>query len=526
MTPLHAVTAMSAMHHILLIDPDSDTRAIFAQRLRAQGFAVDEAVDAVSGAEIALAAPPSAVIADLWMPGISGVQLCRLFRAEPATSGVPVVLRAERDDPRSRFWARQAGAKALVSKGRMGELVRTLSDVMRESPPSEGFFLQLGREQGQEPIRDRIAHHLDRALFESVVSGELRALATASSFEQLFDSLSQFVVQLVDYRWFAIATRSPQKFAIHAHRRASGRAEGEARTLLSVPDGVETSRIFDEDAVFGEAAETTLVHEVRLGSTVIAEIALSLPDAPPSSLSRPGAQPAVRDTDVILPILTRELGAVIRLSLLVQETKRLATNDMLTGLLNRRAFVEAMCVEKKRSERSMLPSSILLIDLDHFKSINDTRGHAVGDAVLASVARTLRANARGYDVVARWGGEEFIVGLPCTDASTAEPAAERLRRALEELIVMDGRGENVPITASIGVAEREHGESLEATIDRADRALYAAKGSGRNRVCVDQRQRPSAQPDSQVTSVSHPGSTTSSSPAGSATLRAATHRAA
>ena len=116
-------------HRVVFIDPDPETREVYGERLRAQGFIVDEAKDAVVGAEMALADPPSAVVSDLWMPGVSGVQLCRLLRAEAATVDVPVVLRSETDDARSRFWARRAGAHRLVMKGRMGELVRTLSDI-------------------------------------------------------------------------------------------------------------------------------------------------------------------------------------------------------------------------------------------------------------------------------------------------------------------------------------------------------------------------------------------------------------
>ncbi|HVH46438.1 MAG TPA: response regulator, partial [Labilithrix sp.] len=94
---------MSSNRRLVLVDPDAETREVFAQRLRAQGFTVEEAADGVAGAEMALAAPPAAVVADLWMPGVSGVQLCRLLGAEPATADVPVILRAANDDSRSRF---------------------------------------------------------------------------------------------------------------------------------------------------------------------------------------------------------------------------------------------------------------------------------------------------------------------------------------------------------------------------------------------------------------------------------------
>src|SRR6185437_6077465 len=200
-------SAMSA-RRIVLIDPVADTREIFARRLRAHGFTVEDASDAIAGAQMALADPPAAIVSDLWMPGISGVQLCRLLCAEPATAHVPIIVRSETDDPRSRFWSRHAGARALVMKGRMGELVRALGDVLKKEESDESFFFQMSG-GARDDIRDRIAEHLDQALFSSVVAGEVRSLSSASSFERMFDSLSQLLTQLVDYRWLAVTTTSP-----------------------------------------------------------------------------------------------------------------------------------------------------------------------------------------------------------------------------------------------------------------------------------------------------------------------------
>src|SRR5260221_9024179 len=154
---------------ILLVDVSDESREVLVRRLSAQGYAVETAADPATGADMALSAPPAVLIADLWMPSISGVQLCRLLRAEPATAEVPVILRGAADDPRSRFWAERAGAAAYVAKGRMGELVRVLAKAVESAPKSDGFFMQLSG--GSIDVRDRIARHLDAALFESVIAG-------------------------------------------------------------------------------------------------------------------------------------------------------------------------------------------------------------------------------------------------------------------------------------------------------------------------------------------------------------------
>src|SRR5688572_21727109 len=123
---------------VLLIDPDDARRRLLVQRLRAQGHEVEEASDAVRGAELALSAPPVAVIAQLWTATASGVQLCRLLRAEPATADVPVIL-CGTDEPRNRFWAGRAGAAAYAINGRTGDLVRTLARVVADLEETEAF---------------------------------------------------------------------------------------------------------------------------------------------------------------------------------------------------------------------------------------------------------------------------------------------------------------------------------------------------------------------------------------------------
>lgn len=457
---------------ILLIDVDDEGREVLAARLRAQGFLVDTAPDGATGAALALASPPSTVIADLWMPGISGVQLCRLLNGEAATADVPLILRAEQDDPKSRFWAERAGAVALISKGRMGELVRVLKRVLTTAPAEGGFFTHLGG--STQDIRDRIAEHLDSALFESVIAAEVRALATASSFDWLFDSFSQLTSQLMTYHWLAIVTSGPARMAVHAHPRSIEAAEAQARTALGMSATIQAHRVADKDAAEQEIGITdprVVIRDIPFGAVDIARIAV----APTTSSV---------ETDGLVSLIARELGGVIKIATLVEDSQRLATTDSLTGLMNRRAFVSSVEREVDRADRTDAPLSVLLLDVDHFKHINDRLGHATGDVVLAALGTLLPQQARQYDVVARWGGEEFVLALPNAGGDDARNVAERMRRCIAESDVRAPNGDRVPVTVSIGVAERRHGESLDSMLDRADCAMYAAKTGGRNRVNV------------------------------------------
>jgi len=165
------------------------------------------------------------------------------------------------------------------------------------------------------------------------------------------------------------------------------------------------------------------------------------------------------------------------------EYKRHASFDGLTGLYNRRWLDEVLPRQAQRARSAGQPLSAVMVDVDHFKRFNDTYGHAAGDYVLFAVGQRLRRSFRPTDLVARYGGEEFTVILPQTPGESAVLAADRVRRALAEEPMTLEDGTLVKVTASMGVAELVQGQTSDALLQAADRALYQAKGAGRNRVC-------------------------------------------
>jgi len=181
-----------------------------------------------------------------------------------------------------------------------------------------------------------------------------------------------------------------------------------------------------------------------------------------------------------LPALT--LGAVMMANAeLVARARHAADHDHLTGARSRRAFFDLAAHEQARALRKNSPLSLLLFDVDHFKRINDTHGHAAGDRVLIDIVERTEAVVRNIDIVARLGGEEFAVLLPDTTADTALLVAERLRQGLERGADASA-GIEAGYTVSIGAATLRAGETIEAMLSRADTALYAAKAAGRNAV--------------------------------------------
>ena len=167
-----------------------------------------------------------------------------------------------------------------------------------------------------------------------------------------------------------------------------------------------------------------------------------------------------------------------------QRIEDMAATDKLTGLLNRQAFsilIDKVCAEYRRDPH---PICILLVDVDHFKSINDRFGHAGGDRILSQIAASLQEGLRASDIAIRWGGEEFLIVLKGSALEQAQRVAEQLRLKIEQA-QFSAATQPVSVTVSIGVSQYDGAESCEEAIGRADAALYAAKNGGRNRVCVE-----------------------------------------
>jgi diguanylate cyclase len=203
-----------------------------------------------------------------------------------------------------------------------------------------------------------------------------------------------------------------------------------------------------------------------------------------------------------------------------------ATTDVLTGLRNRRRLLELARGELARARRSGAPVSIIITDIDLFKSINDRHGHPTGDQVIVGIAKCLQECVRAQDHAARWGGEEFIVVLPNIDLHGAHAAAERMRQHIEQLRIPTD-SDTLRCTASFGVSEWKHGrgETFEQCVDKADAALYCAKQMGRNRVCMDETMTLQEHAVAEVLSAHHSINTPQTAPtASTATQVMSAHR--
>lgn len=225
---------------------------------------------------------------------------------------------------------------------------------------------------------------------------------------------------------------------------------------------------------------------VSLGSLICALRVISALIDPTSVVDVMAADSALNlQTAFFAVALTMMLNATLVglvVSRLVSELQHLSRHDALTGLLNRRAMAEVLEAQLRRSRRTREPFAVMMLDLDHFKHINDRHGHPVGDLALKHVATLLRSAVRAADQLGRFGGEEFVLLLPDTTLEQAEHIAENLRELLQRS-PLDGDVARISLSASIGVAQwRAGADDISRMLSRADAALFQAKVQGRNRV--------------------------------------------
>jgi two-component system cell cycle response regulator len=454
---------------VLVVDDSPSIIRMTTMLLTAAGYEVDAAASGEEAFEKFLAVGYDLVVSDISMGALSGVQLCRLIKHDPASADVPVVLLTGADDPRSRFWARSAGVTAYVAKEAMRhalvpEVKRALSsrqDAHRSTPAVQ-----------TQSAMERLCHVLDDLLFDAVIASEVRQLVNAPDRKAFARSITELASDVATYAYLLVRLEGPRNpvFVVHARDPWPSEEKAALRTI-----GV----LEDADVETIATGPTAPNGQLTLGDAIGFPIRSGEENLGEMTAFAGSRQLASADRHT-LALLARELGTLAKTQFLMEHTKILAQTDALTALYNRRHTSATLDLEVARSNRYGSPLSILMCDIDHFKSVNDRFGHNAGDEVIRRVGRLLSENIRRIDLAGRWGGEEFLILLPSTKVLGAAVVAERIRDGIEALGAVEGGPDS--FTVSIGVAEHERGKAAIELVERADKALYVAKQRGRNRV--------------------------------------------
>jgi diguanylate cyclase (GGDEF)-like protein len=327
---------------------------------------------------------------------------------------------------------------------------------------------------------------LDKLLFETTLSNEASRLASfIDKREELLKEVSNLVYSLIDFSCLCLCMYENEETVFHYDIKESI-SEDELRTIqeyllaptMGSTKNVRKSFIIDSQPIdnlssiklLSRFSTTLVLNENCLGSISVFSVK---------------KHAFTQESENIIQLLAKDFPMIIKLMLLYAETKRLSITDGLTGINNNRYFKEILDLEFERAKRYRRNLCLILIDVDHFKSINDTYGHLQGDIVLKELASILKQDIRKGDFVARYGGEEFAVITFDTDLIATLGVAEKIRQKIAEQSFETDHG-ILKVTISLGVASiSDSTETIFDLIKRADQALYKAKNEGRNRSCID-----------------------------------------
>jgi len=453
---------------VLVVDDVEINVKLLEAKLTSEYFNVVTAHDGFAALEAAKCERPDIVLLDVMMPELDGLEVCRRLKSDPLTADIPVVMVTALSDVQDRVRGLEAGADDFLTKpvsdialfARVRSLVRLkrMTDEWRLREETYGRLAE---------IADGDAKSLEDTRPARLVAFEPRPL----SGRRLVEMLSGDTVPLAQTGAEVMALATPDVDLF----------------VLALSESEDTLRLA---ADLRAAPATRSVPILLIGDEEeLPRLAKGLDLGATDYLIRP-----IDRNELIARVRTQVRRK--RLQERLRETYRrslsLALTDSLTGLYNRRYMSAHLDGLMARLASGSEGPALLALDLDLFKTINDTHGHPVGDEVLCEVSRRMNRHLRAFDLVARYGGEEFVVVMPETSIAVAAAVAERLRCAIaEEPVVSAAVPGGVPVTLSIGVAAASGRDDNAANLlKRADDALYTAKRMGRNRVILSEDAAP------------------------------------
>lgn len=448
---------------LLIVDSIATNRIVLKVRLANAFYEVQQAVNAADVWQQLQHDTPDLILINGHLEDCDATTLCKELRANKKTAHLPIVLICSVDDRSDRLSALNAGANDVLVRplddvvllARLRSLLRT-HETAEESKLRERTTQALGFAEAPSGFAPQACIHLATPDAATGVrwAAVLKPMVPYKVISKVHGDTLKDIANAPPPDVFVIA--------VERHKPETGlRLVAEIRARAST----RHSGIL---VVLDDERRRTLVDAMDLGA---------------HDVMAHGFDPDEMALRVSTLVSQKKLGDRLRSS--VDIGLQAAVTDPLTGLFNRRYAMPHLERLRDQASQKNRQFAVMLADLDHFKSVNDSYGHAAGDVVLTETARRIRENLRAIDLVARIGGEEFLVALPETSAERAEETAMRLCALLRDTpVTVAGQNLKIPVTMSVGVSIGCSTATIDTMINRADRALYEAKAQGRDRVCL------------------------------------------
>ena len=463
----------------LVVDDNADNRYLLKVLLKSRGHEAVSAENGVEAIERLRQGHVDLIISDILMPKMDGYRLCRECKLDEGLRDIPFIFySATYADEKDEAFALALGANAFVrkpidSKPLMDLVERVVAEHRAGRSPSRPMALKEEARYLAE-YAQRVVNKLEEKV--SDLEREIAARKQAEHALQEREERLRLIAETIDdVFWISTPGAKEILYVSPAYERLWERScESLYHAPLSFLDAVHPDD------------RPGLAHILELhtqGKPYETEYRIVRRNGAVRWMRERGFP--TRGADGHLRAMTGVVSDITERKLLEQELEQQARTDSLTGAANRRHFLALAESGIGLSRRYHHPLSLLMLDIDHFKAINDTHGHHAGDLVLKELVQTSQKALRDVDILGRIGGEEFAILLPETDADRALQVAERLRQAISAAEVSLGVGVAVRFMVSIGVATLGNSDAnIDAFLGRADGALYQAKQSGRNRVCA------------------------------------------
>jgi two-component system cell cycle response regulator len=470
---------------VLLVDDNPIQLSLLRHLFQRHGHMTIEAKNGAEALIVLATEYPDVVVCDCIMPLLDGYQFCRLVKDDRATRHLPVLLLTAQGSGLARFWAKTCGADRFLVKGRdLDHVVEVASALAAQAtkPRTAHAVPKLAQENfGVDAIQRRLGQALEQRLIETALRDSIARLYTAEhDTPRLIQGFIEILQELVLPGAMLVAYLGEEGLwcrGVHGSSASPADLQGleealAAQGLFQATPSCQWHPAADDDE-----------RRRSLRDPVVRVYPASTPGYPVvGALAFTTERRSAEEHERLFEIAAEELGRLLSLEDSRLRLYHQAIRDPLTGLYNRKHILDMLNMELDQCGRFGHGLSIMLVDLDHFKAINDRFGHAVGDQVLSVLAQRMVYGLRKVDQLGRIGGEEFLAFCPQTDLEGVRAMAERLRESVT-VDPIPGLPVGDRVTLSIGLASWEGGEdALERLVSRADKALYRAKAEGRNRV--------------------------------------------